>query len=220
MVLSLVRSGCSSAHQACKFSRGLPERLRHRHVDQRAQVLAQRQARLAADHLGPEHDGQLFPGVDPEGSRGSATPEIFAKRAGHTRPRVAGGLASRKSVKCLEVHATHPTARRHRRRGLRLGLLGHHRLGGAEAASCRANRFASILSSSSPKPAAFGHDRTLAAACPRAGRPRSRLKMKTRRPASSALRTGAKGAIDGSRARRRFCPLTDLAGATGNGEVG
>src|SRR5580700_1892354 len=89
MVLSLVRSGGSSAHQACKFSRGLPERVGHRRVDQRAQVPAQRQARLAADHLGREHDGQLFPGVDPEGGRGSATPEIFAKRAGHTRPRVA-----------------------------------------------------------------------------------------------------------------------------------
>ena len=29
MVLSLVQSGGSSAHQAWKFSRGLPERLRH-----------------------------------------------------------------------------------------------------------------------------------------------------------------------------------------------
>src|ERR1700730_7526131 len=56
MVLSLVLSGGSGAHQACKFSRGLTKRLRHRRVDQRAQVPAYRH----------EHDGQLFPGVDPE----------------------------------------------------------------------------------------------------------------------------------------------------------
>src|SRR6266851_10495191 len=60
----------------------LGERLRDRRVDQRPQVPAQGQARLAADHLGHEDDGQLFFWVDPEGCRRSAAPEIFAKRAG------------------------------------------------------------------------------------------------------------------------------------------
>src|SRR5260370_14512400 len=65
----------------------LGERLRDRRVDQRPQVPAQGQARLAADYLGHEDDGQLFFWVDPEGCRRSAAPEIFAKRAGQARVR-------------------------------------------------------------------------------------------------------------------------------------
>src|SRR5712671_4255653 len=59
----------------------LREGFGHRRIDQGAQVAAQGQARLAADHLGHEHDRQLFLRVDPEGGRGGAAPEILAEPA-------------------------------------------------------------------------------------------------------------------------------------------
>jgi hypothetical protein len=50
----------------------LRERLRHRRINQRTQVPAQRQPSWIAHYLGHEHHGQLFLRVDPEGRRGDA----------------------------------------------------------------------------------------------------------------------------------------------------
>src|SRR5215472_8849918 len=79
-------TGCryrsSAATGSEPHERRLRERFGHRRIDQGAQVAAQGQSCLAADHLGHEDDRQLFPGIDPEGGRRGTTPEIFAERAG------------------------------------------------------------------------------------------------------------------------------------------
>src|SRR5947209_19175345 len=53
----------------------------HRRIDQRAQIAAQGEARLAADDLRHKHDRHFFLRVDPERGRGGAAPGISAERA-------------------------------------------------------------------------------------------------------------------------------------------
>src|SRR2546421_10032986 len=54
----------------------------HRRIDQRAQIAAQGEARLAADDLRHKHDRHLFLRIDAERRRGGAAPGICAERAG------------------------------------------------------------------------------------------------------------------------------------------